>query len=197
MKLLKQCIILITILFIPNLLISDKLVTVEYYNTETIEIEILASVPIGLPFEESSLRIALSSCSGYGFRKHPIYELWKLHKGIDLPAILGTPANSISAGIVVVAGFSNDGYGNKVIIQSGDYEITYAHFKEVYVKKGQQVGFHELIGRVGSTGASTGPHIHLEIRYKGMLVDPYDYVNKFTIRVGDQVIVRDRYRKES
>jgi murein DD-endopeptidase MepM/ murein hydrolase activator NlpD len=94
------------------------------------------------------------------------------HPGIDISAPQGTPIRASAAGTVVVAG-SEGGYGNAVILDHGDSLSTlYGHMVSVGVKPGQQVAAGDVIGFVGSTGISTGPHVHFEVRVHGVTVDP-------------------------
>jgi murein DD-endopeptidase MepM/ murein hydrolase activator NlpD len=95
------------------------------------------------------------------------------HPGIDYPAMSGTAVVSARAGVVTAAGFAADGYGNRVVISHGLGEQTlYAHLSAVLVRPGTSVGSGTLIGRVGSTGFSTGPHLHFEVLVRGAKVNP-------------------------
>lgn len=110
--------------------------------------------------------------SDFGPRIHPVTGEWKQHAGIDLAAPTGTPIGAAAAGTVTFAGVRG-GYGNLVIIDHGDgTETRYAHQDTIAVRAGQQVAVGELLGTVGSTGMSTGPHLHLEVRRDGRPVDP-------------------------
>ena len=110
--------------------------------------------------------------SRYGFRIDPISGNVGFHPGIDISAPQGTPIRASAAGTVVVAG-SQGGYGNAVILDHGDSLSTlYGHMVSVGVKPGQQVAAGDVIGFVGSTGISTGPHVHFEVRVHGVTVDP-------------------------
>jgi murein DD-endopeptidase MepM/ murein hydrolase activator NlpD len=110
--------------------------------------------------------------SGYGMRTHPIHGDQRMHHGVDLGAETGTPISAISDGIVSFAG-ERGGYGNLVIIDhGGGYETRYAHQAQLAVTAGDLVRSGDLIGYVGSTGASTGPHLHFEVRRDGESVDP-------------------------
>ncbi len=114
--------------------------------------------------------------SEYGWRIHPIYGTKRLHAGIDLGAGTGTPIAAAAGGTVISAGWLG-GYGNSVIINHGNGVTTlYAHQSKISVSNGQQVGQGEVIGLVGSTGNSTGPHLHLEFRVNGSAVNPRGYL---------------------
>ncbi len=120
--------------------------------------------------------IAARVTSEYGWRIHPIYGTKRLHAGIDLGAASGTPIAAAAGGTVIHAG-TYGGYGNAVIISHGNGISTlYAHQSKIGVSNGQQVGRGEIIGYVGSTGNSTGPHLHLEVRVNGSAVNPRGYM---------------------
>ena len=102
----------------------------------------------------------------------------RVHKGIDIGAALDEPIYAAKGGTVIAAGYNDGGYGNMVRIDHGDGSQTlYAHMNSIAVEAGQEVLAGELIGRVGSTGRSTGPHLHFEISIDGNLADPLDYVS--------------------
>jgi murein DD-endopeptidase MepM/ murein hydrolase activator NlpD len=110
--------------------------------------------------------------SGWGDRVHPIHGDVRMHDGADLTADLGDPVHSVADGLVSFAG-ERGGYGNLVIVDhGGGFETRYAHQQELYVSTGDLVRSGELVGSVGSTGASTGPHLHFEVRRDGQSVDP-------------------------
>jgi murein DD-endopeptidase MepM/ murein hydrolase activator NlpD len=110
--------------------------------------------------------------SGYGMRFHPISGKQKAHLGVDYAAPTGTPVRTIGDGVVTFAGVQR-GYGNVVEISHKDDQSTlYAHLSRIDVRKGQRVGQGDLVGAVGSTGASTGPHLHFEFRVGGQHQDP-------------------------
>lgn len=114
--------------------------------------------------------------SGYGRRADPFTGVASNHTGIDLAVAQGTPIRASKYGTVVTAGWSNT-YGNYVIIKHSDgYQTLYAHMTKYTVKKGQVVNQGELIGYVGSTGYSTGPHLHFSVYKNGNLVNPLSVV---------------------
>ena len=114
--------------------------------------------------------------SGFGPRVHPIYGSTRMHTGADIHASWGEPIRSCRAGVVVNAGW-NDGYGNCVIIDHGGGMATlYAHQSSIATSVGEQVAAGQTIGYVGSTGASTGPHLHFEVRLNGNPFDPAPYL---------------------
>lgn len=133
--------------------------------------------PDGRGLSQAFLRYPLEFSrisSNFGGRMHPIHKRWKAHKGTDFSAPTGTPVKAASNGIVEFAG-GQGGYGNIVVIQHRDgYESAYAHLNGFAkgLRKGQRVRQGDVIGYVGSTGWSTGAHLHFEIRVNGEARDP-------------------------
>ena len=114
--------------------------------------------------------------SNYGYRVHPILGYKKLHTGIDFAAASGTPIKAAKSGKVIRASF-NSGLGNHVIVDHGNGVTTlYAHMSSMNTSYGASVSQGQVIGYVGSTGMSTGPHLHLEFRLNGNLVNPAPYL---------------------
>ncbi len=149
--------------------------------------EKLASIPAIQPVSNRDLdRIA----SGFGMRIDPVYGTPKMHKGLDFTAPQGTPVYATGDGVVVESGFSEDGYGNKVVINHGyGYETLYGHMVKVKAKNRQKVKRGEIIGWVGSTGKSTGPHCHYEVHVNGQEVDPvYFFYNDLTPEQFDRLL---------
>ena len=110
--------------------------------------------------------------SGFSMRLHPVLQTMKAHLGVDYAAPTGTPALSVGDGVVDFAGVQG-GYGNMVIVRhGGNHSTVYAHLSRIHVQKGQTVQKGQAIGAVGSTGMSTGPHLHFEFRVNGTHVDP-------------------------
>lgn len=117
-----------------------------------------------------------SVTSGFGYRIHPIYGTRRLHQGLDISGGSGTPIAAAKGGTVISAGWRG-GYGNAVVISHGGGITTlYAHQSSMNVSNGQEVSRGDIIGWVGSTGASTGPHLHFEVRVNGSAVDPRPYL---------------------
>lgn len=115
--------------------------------------------------------------SGFGYRVHPIYGDARLHTGVDLGASSGTPIRAAGDGVVVSAG-SLGGYGIATIVDHGAGIATlYAHQSSIGVSGGQRVTAGQTIGRVGCTGACTGPHLHFEVRLNGDPVNPVPYMS--------------------
>ncbi len=133
----------------------------------------LASIPAIQPVSNEDLtRIA----SGFGMRIDPIYRTPRMHTGLDFTAPVGTPIFSTGKGKVVAVEFNGGGYGNHVIIDHGyGYQSHYAHMSRFNCKVGQEVNRGDMIGYVGNTGKSTGPHLHYEIIYNGEKIDPVHF----------------------
>jgi len=116
--------------------------------------------------------------SNYGMRTHPVLGGLRGHKGIDMAAPTGTPIYATADGLVTKSErFSS--YGNFISIEHGaDLETRFAHLSRMAVSAGQRVRKGDLIGYVGSTGRSTGPHLHYEVRVAGVAVDPTPYMTE-------------------
>lgn len=114
--------------------------------------------------------------SGFGMRRSPIDRQWKFHRGIDIGAPRGTPVIAAAAGTIVRANYSPS-YGNVVEILHRDGLMTrYGHNAQLMVAEGQEVFRGDVIALVGSTGRSTGPHLHYEVHVDGEAVDPLEYI---------------------
>ena len=134
--------------------------------------EMLASIPSIQPVANKNLR---QTASGYGMRVDPIYKTMKFHAGMDFSANTGTPVYATGNGTVVKAGWEGL-YGNCIIINHGfGYVTKYAHLSKIDVRAGQKVSRGAVIGKVGSTGKSTGPHLHYEVRLKGQIMNPVNF----------------------
>lgn len=124
--------------------------------------------------------------SNYGWRMNPVTVIWSFHSGIDLGAPFGTPVLAAKAGRVEFAGWG-DGYGNLVELDHGSTGTRYAHLEAIYVSQGQSVAQGQQIGLVGSTGRSTGPHLHFEIMVPSgdgwVALDPAPYLNRIASAV--------------
>jgi murein DD-endopeptidase MepM/ murein hydrolase activator NlpD len=113
--------------------------------------------------------------SGFGSRRHPILGTIRNHRGVDISGARGNPVWAAQTGTVISAGRLG-GYGNAVIIDHGGYTTLYAHMSTIRVSSGQRVPQGTRIGDIGSTGLSTGPHLHFEVRLGGVAVNPARYL---------------------
>jgi len=114
--------------------------------------------------------------SPYGWREHPIEKKPLFHEGIDISANIGSEVYSTAQGRVVKIMYSKYGYGNRILIKHAyGFETLYAHLDNIKIKNGQWVRKNQLIGTVGNTGRSTGPHLHYEIHKNGEPRDPLGY----------------------
>lgn len=112
-----------------------------------------------------------------GSRYHPVLRISRPHKGIDIAARTGVPILAAAAGRVVFSGNKGNGYGNMVEIDHGyGYVTRYAHASRLAVRSGQQVKRGEVIGNVGATGLTSGPHLHYEVELDGRQVDPLNFI---------------------
>lgn len=119
-----------------------------------------------------------SITSGYGLRRDPFGHKHKTHKGLDISAPTGTPVLSMAPGIVLRSDRSPS-YGNVVYVDHGGGVVTrYAHQDRLDVRRGDRVLRGQQLGTVGSTGRSTGPHLHLEVRVEGKAVDPHEFLRQ-------------------
>lgn len=149
--------------------------------------QLLSHTPAIQPVSNKDLnRIA----SGFGYRIDPVYKTVKMHAGLDFAAPQGTPIYATANGTVSVAGNKGNGYGNHVIINHGyGYETLYGHMVKVKASAGQKVSRGEVIGWVGSTGKSTGPHCHYEVHKKGNKIDPvYFFYNDLSPEQFDRLL---------
>ena len=130
--------------------------------------------------------------SGFGYRIDPIYKTTKMHAGIDFTAPQGTPVYATANGRVTTAGNTGNGYGNHVIVNHGyGYETLYGHMVRVKARNGQTVKRGEVIGWVGSTGKSTGPHLHYEVHKNNSKIDPvYFFYNDLGPEQFDAILKR-------
>lgn len=138
--------------------------------------EKLISIPSIKPVQEDKLKRKMRHMSGFGIRIHPVHKIKKFHKGIDFTAPRGTAIQATGNGIVKRVEKKKLGYGRNIIIDHGfGYTTLYAHMNEIIVKEGDVVTKGQKIGTVGSSGTSTAPHLHYEVRINGKPVNPIDY----------------------
>ncbi len=134
---------------------------------------IVASIPSGYP--SSSRRVT----SKFGYRIHPISHTKKFHHGLDFGGKLGTPIKATASGIVEYAQFNEGGYGNLVVIDHNfGFKTAYGHMqKNLQVKAGAYVKKGDVIGYLGNTGRSTGPHLHYEVKFIKRVLDPNHFIS--------------------
>jgi len=149
--------------------------------------KLLASTPAIQPVNNKDMnRIA----SGFGYRIDPVYKTVKFHPGLDFAAPQGTPIYATADGRVSTSGNAGNGYGNHVVLNHGfGYETLYGHMVRVKARVGQSVKRGEVIGWVGSTGKSTGPHLHYEVHKNGKKIDPiYFFYNDLSPEQYQQIL---------
>ncbi len=142
-----------------------------------------SSIPAGWPIDRSSV----GSIGSYGIRLHPIKMRFIKHKGIDLSCAMGTPIYATADGVIKISdqGEAKKGYGQMVLItHNGQYKSRYAHLSSRVVSVGQRVQRGQVIGYVGSSGSSTGPHLHYEVLKSDQAVNPMTYINLSTTNGG-------------
>jgi murein DD-endopeptidase MepM/ murein hydrolase activator NlpD len=136
-----------------------------------------AIAPAALPATDERVRLPRLS-SGFGYREHPVLGRRAMHTGIDIPGPLGTPVQASESGVVSFTGRAG-GYGEMVEIDhGGGLKTRYAHLSRILVSPGASVARGETIARMGSTGRSTGSHLHFEVRLNGRADNPLNYLGK-------------------
>ena len=134
--------------------------------------EMLTAIPAIIPISKNKGNIA----SGFGFRYHPIYKVMRMHDGIDITARIGTPIYATGDGVVIANDATSSGMGIVCTINHGyGYETIYGHMSKLKAKPGMKVKRGEIIGWVGNSGLSTGPHLHYKILKNGKAVNPVNY----------------------
>lgn len=170
------------ILFIPLMIFSGDAVTADYGNDIYYAAELYGisfkygdNSPLQFPFITQNSNITISS--GFGIREDPINGTESFHKGIDFPIPRGTPVLASEDGTATYAGV-NGGYGNFIEIDHGEgLTSRYGHLSGISVHVGDKVSRGDVIGASGSTGRSTGPHLHFEVRQDNVPVNPAYYIS--------------------
>ncbi len=149
--------------------------------------KLLGAIPAIQPVSNADLR---RIASGFGSRIDPVYKISKFHAGLDFTAPQGTPIYATADGRIKEANYNEGGFGNHVVINHGyGYETLYGHMVRVKARVGKQVKRGEVIGWVGNTGKSTGPHCHYEVHKNGTPVDPvYFFYNDLTPEQFDRIL---------
>lgn len=134
---------------------------------------LLEAIPAIQPVRNENLRAV---ASGFGYRSDPFTKVRKFHAGMDFSAKTGAPVFATGDGVVQRADNTASGYGNHIVLRHGfGYETLYAHLSKYNVKRGQKVKRGDIIGFVGSTGRSEGPHLHYEVHKNGEVVNPLNF----------------------
>ncbi len=157
---------------IENRELLDKM-SMTFKQIDTLENykQAMKGVPLGKPV----YRYQLSS--PYGTRQDPFKAYLANHKGLDMRAAAGSRISAQAAGRVVSAGYQKNGYGNLVVVDHGNGFVTkYAHMRKIYVKKGDKVAYNQALGEVGRTGRATGNHLHYEVLFRGVNVNPAAFI---------------------
>ena len=145
----------------------------EVINLANNKANMLACLPSIQPVDNKDLKRMVS---GFGRRIHPVYKTITHHDGMDFAAATGTPIYATANGTIEKSTYDRGGYGKHVIINHGfGYKTLYAHMNEIKVSKGSTVKRGDVIGYVGNTGLSVGPHLHYEVHYKGKKENPSFY----------------------
>ncbi len=170
----------------------------ELYEMARNKSERMAAMPAILPIEKNKCKVV----SGFGYRYHPILHSRRLHSGIDMTAPKGTPIYATGDGVVRIAGRSSEGYSGYGIVALVDhgygFQTLYAHMQSVKVRVGQKVKRGEQIGTVGSSGMSSGNHLHYEVIQNGKKVDPvYYFFNDLTPAEYEDVLEQARQDNQS
>ena len=133
----------------------------------------LAAIPAIQPVRNENLK---RLASGFGYRTDPFTKARKMHKGMDFSAKIGTPIYATGDGVIAKADNTASGYGNHIVIRHGyGYETLYGHLSKYNARAGQRVKRGDIIGYVGSTGRSEGPHLHYEVHKDGNVVNPLNF----------------------
>lgn len=137
------------------------------------KLHMMASIPAIIPISLKNPRNHVSSA--FGYRMHPFYKTIKLHSGMDFSGAIGTPIHATGDGVVESVETQN-GYGKCILINHGfSYKTLYGHLNAYNVKVGQKVKRGDVIGYMGDTGMSFGPHVHYEVRKNNIPVNPINY----------------------
>lgn len=135
--------------------------------------KLLAAIPAIQPVKNEQLK---RLASGFGYRSDPFTKVRKMHEGMDFTANIGTPIYATGDGVVARADNTASGYGNHIVIRHGfGYETLYGHLSKYNCRAGQSVKRGDIIGYVGSTGRSEGPHLHYEVHKDGKVVNPLNF----------------------
>lgn len=188
------CILIIVFCFVSKTFFSDLFTEIKGWYTENVAVDtdisqvLNTESAIGGPLETSlenfkvqggefSLPVLGTVSSPYGYRTDPFTNEPSAHNGIDIAANTGSAIFAVSGGKIETAIYSSGDYGNYIIIDHNGFKTLYAHLSKISVKKGQTVSGGEKIGECGSSGRSTGPHLHFELRIGTKRIDPTPFLN--------------------
>lgn len=136
--------------------------------------QMLFAIPSVPPLSNRDTLVQIAS--GYGYRIHPIHKTKRMHWGLDFQAPMGYPVHVVGDGRVKDTPQLKKGYGNHIIIDHGyGYQTLYAHLSEINVRRGQRVKRGDVIGKIGSSGTSTAPHLHYEVMKNTKKIDPINF----------------------
>jgi len=155
--------------FIPQKLDLSRN-TESFLSQVDAELKLLQAIPVGLPTQGAVN-------SEYGYRRSPFTRRTQMHSGVDVTGSYQSPVVANAEGVVIEAKYVGS-YGNAVIVDHGNgYQTLYGHLSSINVKEGDRVCRGEQIGLLGSTGRSTGPHLHYEVRYRGKPINPKSFID--------------------
>src|SRR5262249_41862703 len=144
-------------------------------NVARAQVDKLARAMVSVPIRKPVMG-EIDTTSGFGVRIDPFIGRPAMHTGIDFRGNIGDPIRATASGVVTIAGW-NGGYGKLVEVDHGNGLATrYGHLSEIDVTVGQHIRIGQIIGRLGTTGRSTGPHVHYETRVRGDAVDPQKFL---------------------
>lgn len=173
---------------VPNKPVIEENSTISAPTDSIISINPLSESPVNPANVKISYQMPVSGriSSNFGNRFHPIDKVMKFHAGMDIAAPVGTKIGAAADGVVTFAGWSK-GYGNLVVVKHADgKETRYGHTSKMFVKEGDSVVAGQQIAAVGSTGKSTGPHLHFEVRENGEAVNPQKYLSNVLPKQADK-----------
>lgn len=147
----------------------------------------LELIPNGRPLDNHTIS------SGFGYRINPVTKKKQFHRGLDIPAPRKTPIRATADGIVEFVQSKNVGdYGRVVnIVHNYGFKTVFAHLEKTYVKTGDIIKKGQIIGLVGNSGRSTAPHLHYEVRYANMVLDPKNFIN-WNLKNFDEIFIKER-----
>lgn len=151
--------------------LTNLIEILNFIHNDPFRSEHIQNIPAGYPLKQE-----ININSFYGIRRHPVHQVIKFHRGIDLKGNTGEAAIATGNGMVIETGFKQD-IGNYIKIKHKyGFETIYGHLSKVKVKKGDIVVKLQIIGLVGATGTVTGPHLHYTVKKNNLYLDPFDFL---------------------